>query len=46
MLKLLKGELVRGLLDIVYKNDSFCDVCQKGKQHRTTFKSMLEVTTS
>ena len=43
--KLLKKELVLGLLKLTFKNDSICDACQKGKQTKSSFKSKNEVTT-
>ncbi|GJS92612.1 putative ribonuclease H-like domain-containing protein [Tanacetum coccineum] len=39
MNKLVKGNLVRGLSSKLFKNDQTCVACQKGKQHRATFKS-------
>ncbi|GJU08080.1 putative ribonuclease H-like domain-containing protein [Tanacetum coccineum] len=40
--KLVKGNLVRGLPSKVFKNDHTCVACQKGKQHKASFKAKLE----
>ncbi|GJV98545.1 putative ribonuclease H-like domain-containing protein [Tanacetum coccineum] len=37
--KLVKGNLVRGLLSKLFENDQTCVACQKGKQHRASCKS-------
>ena len=37
--KLCKKELVIGLPQIKYEKDKLCHACEKGKQHRATFKS-------
>ncbi|GJX72719.1 putative ribonuclease H-like domain-containing protein [Tanacetum coccineum] len=37
--KLVKGNLVRGLPSKLFENDQTCVACQKGKQHRASFKS-------
>src|SRR5919202_809639 len=37
--KLSKNELVSGLPMIKYEKDKLCHACEKGKQHRATFKS-------
>ncbi|GKD05704.1 putative ribonuclease H-like domain-containing protein, partial [Tanacetum coccineum] len=37
MNKLVNGNLVRGLLSKLFKNDQTCVACQKGKQHRASF---------
>ncbi|GJV09494.1 putative ribonuclease H-like domain-containing protein [Tanacetum coccineum] len=42
MNKLVKGNLVRGLLLKVFENDQTCVACQKGKQHRASCKSKIE----
>nr|GEV18519.1 putative ribonuclease H-like domain-containing protein [Tanacetum cinerariifolium] len=34
--KLVKGNLVRGLLIKVFENDHTCVICRKGKQHRAS----------
>ena len=33
-----KNDLVNGLPRLEYKKDHFCDSCQKGKMHKTSFK--------
>nr|GEW15042.1 ribonuclease H-like domain-containing protein [Tanacetum cinerariifolium] len=40
MNKLVKGNLVRGLLSKIFENDHTCVACQKGKQHKA-FYSLL-----
>nr|GEW47777.1 retrovirus-related Pol polyprotein from transposon TNT 1-94 [Tanacetum cinerariifolium] len=35
--KLVKGNLVRGLLTKVFENNTTCVACKKGKQHRASF---------
>nr|GEZ22712.1 ribonuclease H-like domain-containing protein [Tanacetum cinerariifolium] len=37
--KLVKGNLVRGLLTKFFKNDNTCVACKKGKQHRASCKT-------
>ncbi|GJU93290.1 putative ribonuclease H-like domain-containing protein [Tanacetum coccineum] len=39
MNKLVKGNLVRGLPSKIFENDQTCVACQKGKQHKASFKS-------
>ncbi|GJX32013.1 putative ribonuclease H-like domain-containing protein [Tanacetum coccineum] len=39
MNKLVKGNLVRGLPSKLFENDQTCFACQKGKQHRASYKS-------
>nr|GEU46381.1 putative ribonuclease H-like domain-containing protein [Tanacetum cinerariifolium] len=39
MNKLVKGNLVRGLPSKIFENNHTCVVCQKGKQHRASYKS-------
>nr|GEW70387.1 hypothetical protein [Tanacetum cinerariifolium] len=41
MNKLVKGNLVRGLLLNIFENDHTCVACQKGKQHKASCKSKL-----
>ncbi|GJS06054.1 ribonuclease H-like domain-containing protein [Tanacetum coccineum] len=38
MNKLVKGNLVRGLPLKIFENDHLCVACQKGKQHKASFK--------
>ncbi|GJX02463.1 putative ribonuclease H-like domain-containing protein [Tanacetum coccineum] len=42
MNKLVKGNLVRGLLPKLFENDQTCVACQKGKQHKASCKSKTE----
>ncbi|GJU72599.1 putative ribonuclease H-like domain-containing protein [Tanacetum coccineum] len=42
MNKLVKGNLVRGLPTKLFENDQTCVACQKGKQHRASYKSKTE----
>ncbi|GJR37093.1 putative ribonuclease H-like domain-containing protein [Tanacetum coccineum] len=42
MNKLVKGNLVRGLPSKLFENDQTCVACQKGKQHRASYKSKTE----
>ncbi|GJZ48865.1 putative ribonuclease H-like domain-containing protein [Tanacetum coccineum] len=42
MNKLVKGNLVRGLLSKLFKNDQTCVACQNRKQHRASCKSKIE----
>ncbi|GKE80178.1 putative ribonuclease H-like domain-containing protein [Tanacetum coccineum] len=44
MNKLVKGNLVRGLPSKLFENDQTCVACQKGKQHRASFKSKTDET--
>jgi hypothetical protein len=39
MNKLVKGNLVRGMPTKTFENSETCVACQKGKQHRVSFKS-------
>ncbi|GJY21354.1 putative ribonuclease H-like domain-containing protein [Tanacetum coccineum] len=39
MNKLVKGNLVRGLLSKTFENDHTCVACQKGKQHKASCKT-------
>ncbi|GKF03385.1 putative ribonuclease H-like domain-containing protein [Tanacetum coccineum] len=39
MNELVKGNLVRGLPSKLFENDQTCVACQKGKQHRASYKS-------
>ncbi|GJR87371.1 putative ribonuclease H-like domain-containing protein [Tanacetum coccineum] len=41
MNKLVKGNLVRGLPSKLFENDHSCVACQKGKQHKATYKAKL-----
>nr|GEU33147.1 uncharacterized mitochondrial protein AtMg00810-like [Tanacetum cinerariifolium] len=41
MNKLVKGNLVSGLPLKIFNNDHSCVVCQKGKQHKATYKAKL-----
>ncbi|GJU30866.1 putative ribonuclease H-like domain-containing protein [Tanacetum coccineum] len=41
MNKLIKGNLVRGLPSKLFENNKTCVACQKGKQHRASFKSKI-----
>ncbi|GJX86560.1 putative ribonuclease H-like domain-containing protein [Tanacetum coccineum] len=40
--KLVKENLVRGLLTIRFENDQTCVVCLKGKQHKASCKSKIQ----
>ncbi|GJY63523.1 putative ribonuclease H-like domain-containing protein [Tanacetum coccineum] len=42
MNKLVKGNLVRGLPSKLFENDQTCVACQKGKQHKASYKSKTE----
>nr|GEU34045.1 hypothetical protein [Tanacetum cinerariifolium] len=46
MNKLVKGNLVRGLPSKIFQNDNSCVACQKGKQHKATYKAKLVNTIS
>ncbi|GJU13921.1 ribonuclease H-like domain-containing protein [Tanacetum coccineum] len=37
--KLMKGNLVRGLPSKIFQNDHTCVACQKGKQHKASYKA-------
>ncbi|GKC69890.1 putative ribonuclease H-like domain-containing protein, partial [Tanacetum coccineum] len=39
--KLVKGNFVRGLPSKIFQNDHTCVACQKGKQHKASFKAKL-----
>ncbi|GKB71114.1 putative ribonuclease H-like domain-containing protein, partial [Tanacetum coccineum] len=41
MNKLVKGNLVKGLPSIFFENDHSCVACQKGKQHKASYKTKL-----
>nr|GFB76078.1 putative ribonuclease H-like domain-containing protein [Tanacetum cinerariifolium] len=41
MNKLVKENLVRGLPSKTFKNDHTCVACQKGKQHKASYKAKL-----
>nr|GEU59495.1 retrovirus-related Pol polyprotein from transposon TNT 1-94 [Tanacetum cinerariifolium] len=41
MNKLVKGNLVRGLPSKIFENDYTCVACQKGKQHKASYKTKL-----
>ncbi|GJT67419.1 putative ribonuclease H-like domain-containing protein [Tanacetum coccineum] len=41
MNKLVKGNLVRGLPSKIFENDHSCVACQKGKQHKASYKAKL-----
>ncbi|GJW10558.1 putative ribonuclease H-like domain-containing protein [Tanacetum coccineum] len=41
MNKLVRGNLVKGLPSKVFENDYSCVACQKGKQHKASYKSKL-----
>ncbi|GKA69922.1 putative ribonuclease H-like domain-containing protein [Tanacetum coccineum] len=41
MNKLVKGNLVRGLPLKIFENDHTCIACQKGKQHKASYKAKL-----
>jgi hypothetical protein len=43
--KLVKNELVKGLLHIAFKKKRLCDACQMGKQVKTSFKSKNHIST-
>ncbi|XP_070031839.1 uncharacterized mitochondrial protein AtMg00300-like [Nicotiana tomentosiformis] len=44
--KLVKKDLVHGLPKSSFKDHKVCDVCVKGKQVRSSFKTKMEVSTS
>ncbi|GJS53188.1 putative ribonuclease H-like domain-containing protein, partial [Tanacetum coccineum] len=39
--KLVKGNLVRGLPSKIFQNDHTCVACQKGKQHKASYKAKV-----
>ncbi|GJV98377.1 putative ribonuclease H-like domain-containing protein [Tanacetum coccineum] len=39
--KLVKGNLVRGLPLKIFQNDHTCVACQKGKQHKASYKAKI-----
>ncbi|GJV02044.1 putative ribonuclease H-like domain-containing protein [Tanacetum coccineum] len=39
MNKLVRGNLVRGLLSKLFENDHTCVACQNGKQHKASYKT-------
>ncbi|GJV21948.1 putative ribonuclease H-like domain-containing protein [Tanacetum coccineum] len=39
MNKLVRGNLVRGLPSKIFENDHSCVACQKGKQHKASYKA-------
>ncbi|GJS25008.1 putative ribonuclease H-like domain-containing protein [Tanacetum coccineum] len=41
MNKLVKGNLVRGLPSKIFENNHSCVACQKGKQHKASYKAKL-----
>ncbi|GJT34970.1 putative ribonuclease H-like domain-containing protein [Tanacetum coccineum] len=41
MNKLVRGNLVRGLPSKIFENDHSCVACQKGKQHKDSYKTKL-----
>ncbi|GJZ60433.1 putative ribonuclease H-like domain-containing protein [Tanacetum coccineum] len=41
MNKLVKGNLVKGLPSKIIENDHSCVACQKGKQHKASYKTKL-----
>ncbi|GJS81827.1 putative ribonuclease H-like domain-containing protein [Tanacetum coccineum] len=41
MNKLVRGNLVRGLPPKIFENDHSCVACQKGKQHKASYKAKL-----
>jgi hypothetical protein len=43
--RISKNDLVKGLPKLNFKKDHFCDSCQQGKMHRSTFKSKKVVST-
>ncbi|GKA40848.1 putative ribonuclease H-like domain-containing protein [Tanacetum coccineum] len=44
MNKLVRGNLVRGLPSKIFENDHTCVACQKGKQHKASYKTKLDET--
>ena len=43
--RISKNKLVNGLPIISYNKDHFCDACQQGKMHKSTFKSKIIIST-
>ena len=43
---LSKKELVKGLLRTKFIKDKVCDACQLGKQHKSSFKTKKDITSS
>ncbi|GKD38902.1 putative ribonuclease H-like domain-containing protein, partial [Tanacetum coccineum] len=41
MNKLVKGNLLKGLPSKIFSNDHSCVACQKGKQHKASYKTKL-----
>ncbi|GJW24969.1 putative ribonuclease H-like domain-containing protein [Tanacetum coccineum] len=41
MNKLVRGNLVKGLPSKIFENDHSCVACQKGKQHKASYKTKL-----
>nr|GEW39752.1 putative ribonuclease H-like domain-containing protein [Tanacetum cinerariifolium] len=41
MNKLVKGNLIRGLPSKIFQHDNSCVACQKGKQHKASYKAKL-----
>ncbi|GJW45842.1 putative ribonuclease H-like domain-containing protein [Tanacetum coccineum] len=41
MNKLVKGNLVKGIPSKIFENDHSCVACQKGKQHKASYKTKL-----
>ncbi|GJW16719.1 putative ribonuclease H-like domain-containing protein [Tanacetum coccineum] len=41
MSKLVKGNLIKGLPLKIFENDHSCVACQKGKQHKASYKTKL-----
>ncbi|GJT04052.1 putative ribonuclease H-like domain-containing protein [Tanacetum coccineum] len=39
MNKLMKGNLIKGLPSKIFENDHSCVACQKGKQHKASYKT-------
>ena len=44
--KLSKKEVVRGLPNLPFQKDKICNACRFGKQVRSSFKSILEISTT
>ena len=44
--KLLRKDLVIGLLKIKFEKDHLCSACQQGKQIKTSFKSKSHISTT
>nr|GEV61720.1 putative ribonuclease H-like domain-containing protein [Tanacetum cinerariifolium] len=42
MNKLVRGNLVRGLPSKIFENDHTCVACQKGKQHKASYRTKLD----